>query len=182
MATPRTEQQEAVRRRFVACSKLASTFLQSNALGFRKYAAGEQSTEENAFMKLNMPAVAIDGSGVITVAYNNVVTPKGPLPKAVFGQADFSTSGVVSVPFDGNVDAARASGADNVYLVVYSPDIDALVVSTPARRSASAVTCELPASWTSLAVHVWGFAVGNAAGAYRDTPSDSAYIGTGEVE
>ena len=62
------------------------------------------------------------------------------------------------------------------------PDLDSLVVSTPARRSASSVTCELPASWTGLAVHVWCFAVGNPAGAYRDTPSDSAYIGTGEVE
>ena len=62
MATPRTELQEAVRRRFVACSKMATTFLQSNALGFRKYAAGEQITEENAFMKLNMPAMGV-GSG-----------------------------------------------------------------------------------------------------------------------
>ncbi len=179
---PHTDAQEAVRKRFVAISKLSSALRGALLAGLGDYAREQQVTECNSFVRLNFGAVTVDGSGVVSINYSALETAKGPLPKATFGQADFSTSQRVTVPFEGNSQSNGARGNDDIYLLVYSPDIDAAVLSTPARRSATEVVCEVPAGWTGLTVHVWGFATGAQGTAQQKQSSDSAYIGTGEIE
>ena len=178
---PKSSTQQELRQRFAAANMLAATLRGALELGLGKYAQQRQETECNSFVHLNFPCFTLDGGGTMSISYSDLRLAKGPLPKVSFGRADFSTAQQVKVPFTGNLQKAGADGNDEVFLVVYSPDLGDSIVSTPAQRSSAQAVCEVPEDWNGLQVHVWGFAVGGDGTEHHLQASESTYIGTGEV-
>ena len=54
------------------------------------------------------------------------------------------------------------------------------MLSEPVKRNIGSVTASVPANWNGLEVHVWGFTIGGGADT-MGLPSDSAYLGSGEL-
>lgn len=83
--------------------------------------------------------------------------------------------------FGENDGSSRASANDQVYLVAYGPDIDAVAVSTPAARSSRRATLVLPEAWDGTSVQLYGFVVGNDVN-NSGVASDTSYLGHAEMQ
>ena len=85
----------------------------------------------------------------------------------------------ISCPLSGGSDQPGADDNDSVYLFAYCPEKMQGVLGSPAKRSASSVSVNVPAGWDGMDVHVYGFAV--SCNKQRPITSPTAYCGTGEV-
>ena len=178
---PRTSKQMDNRERFSTLSKLAAAFIGASNIGLKNKAKqyGPLVTICDAFMKANQDAVSVMG-GLAEVDYGSLKCALGNLPQAGFGNASFAQPQEVTVTYSTSADMPGADAQDKVYLFLYQPDTKQGILSAPALRTTGTVALHVPASWTGLTVHVYGFAIGGG----RDNQgkiSDSSYVGTGVI-
>lgn len=147
--------------RFAALGKLAIQFRGAVKRGYQKLLASSTMSACNLFVKKNYDAVtAADINTPPAVDYGALVIAEGTLPPVIFGAIDVSEEATVEVPF--GVESATYPGAtenDQVYIFVFQPDTQMGIMSLPASRSAGAIVVEVPALWSGMKVHVYGFAV-----------------------
>ena len=174
-------QQKDLMERFAALGTMASAFLNPIRLGLKVVAKtiGPLVSEFDAFVKINKDAVHVEG-GATEIEYGALLIAKGSLPQVGFMAANFDEPLRVSVAWTPNSDIPGADADDNVYAVVYEPLSQLTVMSAPVKRSSAAIEMRLPSTWSGLAVHVYGFAIGNGR-ENKGVVATSAYIGTGNV-
>lgn len=171
---PRTESQTLVRARFSMLTEVAAIFQSAARKGLHHMAESRQTTECNCFVTLNYNKVNGTTPGALTLDPSTLVTSFGHLTGVVFN----TNIDVTSVPntvgvtvSDGNTSAQDASTSDSVYVFVYCPDANGGVLSVAAARAAGKIEVPVPASWSGLDVHVYGFTVGKT----KASPTD--YLG-----
>ncbi len=167
--------------RFATLGRVASAFLGAARLGLKATAKqiGPLVTPFDAFVKLNAEAVSAVG-GEAEVDYGSLLIAKGDTPDPSFGNASFAEPNRVSVTFQATTDMPGADAQDKVYVVLYQPDTNKAIVSTPVLRTTGRIEVLAPKAWVGMTVHVYGFVIGDG----RDNqgePSESSYIGTGNI-
>lgn len=183
MHNPNTDPQKKIRSRFAVIGRLAASLLNALNIGLHNIYMKRQSTAIGEFVRLNWDAVTMAGD-TVTTDYSSIKVAKGNLVGVMFGAADFSTPREIKVPFESNDEADGTNLDDKVYLLVYCPEADAAVLSTPARRGAMKITLMVPGYWSGMKVHLWGFTKGvgmTNRGDNRGKISNSTYIGSGNI-
>lgn len=183
IVNPRTDKQQEIRARFGALSKLGSSFLDAVNIGYAYRAGQRKNTPDNNFVSGNWEAVSVSAGGLVTVNYSEVVVAEGPLTGVSFGTVDWGSDEhlTIAVQFDGNVGSPRTTEDDEVYIFAYVPDLEQGLLSMASTRSTGTVSIAAPNSWNGMTAHLWGFTVGMGA-KNNGRPSDSVYIGQGEVQ
>ena len=178
---PRTSAQMDNRERFKTLSQLAAAFIAPSNLGLKNKAKqyGPLVTICDAFMKANQGAVSVMG-GEAEVDYGSLKCALGNLPQAGFGNASFAEPQRVTVTYSTSADMPGADAQDKVYMFIYQPDTKQGILSAPALRTTGNMDVRVPASWTGLTCHVFGFALGDGR-ENKGKNSDSSYIGTGII-
>lgn len=178
---PRTSAQMDNRERFKTLSILASAFLAPSKLGLKNKAKqyGPLVTVFDAFMKANQGAVSVMG-GEAEVDYGSIKCSIGTLPQVGFGNASFAEPQRITVTYSTSADMPGSDAQDKVYMFIYQPDTKQGILSAPALRTTGNMDVRVPASWTGLTCHVFGFALGDGR-ENKGKNSDSSYIGTGII-
>lgn len=172
---PNTELQQKQRDWFVSMVRFASQANEALRMGFRQQSFDAHMTEGNYFVLKNKQHFHRE-EGVVRVDYAQLKIAAGAAADVYFKQPRFEQDETVSVDFEKNGMALRASGDDNVYLYVYSPDLGAGILSAAATRRSKQVALRLPTAWAGHEVHLYGFVVDKEGRA-----SNSTYIGMGRV-
>ena len=176
--------------RFATLGKLGMAFRGAVNRGYQRLLKGSGMTAVNIFVKKNKEAVTLASLGSDpTVDYGALVVAEGNLPEVYFSSPNFEEEAEVSVPYDGNSQAPGAAADDNVFIVVYQPDVRAAVVSKASSRSAGSISVDVPGRWSGMEVHVYGFCVNDddrwdeqlLATIPQGEASNTAYIGHGTI-
>lgn len=177
----RTESQLMLRKRFAALSELSSGFYQATLVGMHKVAVERSLTEGNVFMEVNFDKVSATGTGTLNVDYTGLKVALGRLTGVHFDVPQFDTPQQVKVDFSANTECVGTHADDEVYVFVYCPDAKCGVLSEAVKRSEETTTVRVPSYWNGMKVHVWGFAVGAKVNERPFEPSESSYIGSGNI-
>ncbi len=177
---PRTVDQLAVRAKFGTLASISRAMRAATKKGL----AGIKTIWDgnNAFMHINWDAVSGATAAEVAVSYADLVVSRGNLPPVVFGSADFETPLTVKASFSSNEELDGADASDEVYMLVYQADLKQAVLGAPVLRSSEGIDVLVPASWSGMRVHVYGFAVaGGMNEEMKGQTSDSTFIGTGNI-
>lgn len=172
---PNTESQQQQRDWFVSMVRFASRAKEALRLGLRQQADQAGMTEGNYFILNNKRHFRRVGDSV-DIDYARLRLAEGHAADVYFREPRFEAGEVVSVDFEKNSLLGRASGDDLVYLYVYAPVLADGLLSAPVERRCKRVSISLPAEWSGVVVHLYGFVVDRAGRA-----SGSTYIGEGRV-
>ena len=168
--------------RMTALGELSCILYPAYMLGMGKFAKRRQMSENNLFVKENMPAVSADSSLAVSIDFAKIKLSKGHLPMVLFSQADFSTPQTVKISFGSAAGVEGASEEDKVYAAVYCPTSGGLVLSRPVTRDSDGIRVTLPDDWNGLEVKVWGWAIGDQPNDRNDgEASDCTFLGSGTV-
>ena len=193
---PRTEKQQLNRAVFKTLTELASAFAQASNHGYKRLAYSLRTTTRGLFMRDNKAAVHANSVESVTVDYAELKISDGELPNVQFGAPHFDDPQTVQVAWETNEEVAGADLADIVGVFVYCPDAKCGVMAplmgqNAAKRDDKTIAVLVPAYWSGMKVHVWGFcktaveeptyidALGGYV--YPNQCSDSVYVGTGNI-
>ena len=177
----KSESQLAVRAKFGAITSLSRCLRGATRMGL----AGIKTLWDgnNAFVHLNWSAVSGATAQEVAISYADVVVSRGNLPSVNFGTPDFEEELTVKVPITGdNVDVPGSTASDLVYLIAYQPDLKQGILSTPVLRSSETISVTVPSAWSGMRAHVWGFCIGAPNNTVPNEPSDSCFVGTGNID
>lgn len=174
-----TSEQLDVREKFATLGKLASAFQAVSKIGLKGMMDKAYENAISVFVQKNQDAVSVMG-GAAEVDYGSLKCAAGPMPGVAFGNATFTEALKVAVTYTATSDEPGTDAQDQVYIAVYQPDTNQLMLSAPALRNAGSVEVRVPSTWTGLTVHVYGFAVGGG-NDNKDDLTNSSYIGTGTI-
>lgn len=182
VANPRTNKQQVVRTRFKTLSKLGTEFADAIELGFSYRAKQRRNFPQNNFMSGNWNAVSASSPDDVTVNYPDIIIAAGPLEEVVFGQVDWGAAEhlTITAEYTDNSGLPRTDENDDIYIFAYVPMLGQGLLSTPSSRSTGEVSISVPAGWSGMTAHLWGFAVGQGSQTYGKV-SDSTYIGHSEI-
>ncbi len=196
---PRTVKQQQNRGLFAAASRLATAMGEALRMGMLSAARECHRTVYNHFLSVNTECFSLT-DGQLNVDYEHLVVSEGEVAPVGFshpalraplyerGDDYLHTSpplregwtpkadGVgytIIVPFEKNPLHLRSNNDDKVYLWAWCPERMEGCMSVPAYRRSRQVSIELPQSWGSLEVHLYGFVED-----YAGRTSDSTYLGT----
>lgn len=174
-----TSNQLDVREKFATLGKLASAFQAVSKIGLKGMMDKAYENAISVFVQKNQDAVSVMG-GTAEVDYSGLKCAAGPMPGVAFGNATFTEALKVAVTYATSSDEPGTNAQDKVYMVVYQPDTNQLMMAAPSLRTTGNIDVRVPAAWSGLTVHVYGFAVGDADD-NRGNLSNSTYIGTGTI-
>ena len=180
VANPKTSGQQLVRTRFATAGHLASLFLPAISVGLKNLASTRKSTDVGEFVRLNWAKIQASAPGEATIDYTGLQLAKGGLGGVGFGSPQFDDPLEVAIDITSNLDAYKANASDKVYIFVYCPEMNAVLLPTPSARTTTSVTIPVPSSWNGQKVYCWGFTLGNAAD-NKGMVSNSVYIGSGNI-
>ncbi len=180
---PNTAKQQLWRARFKTLGTLGTEFQVATELGFRAILDKKPTTAIGEFVRRNKEAVHANTVDSVTIDYADLVIAHGGLTNVRFGTPQFDTPQQVDVSFADNMGSGIYTSLDDlVYLFVYCPDAQCGILSEPVQRSERSVSCDVPAYWNGMKVHVYGFTVGaDHDKKYTGRVSTSTYIGTGNI-
>lgn len=181
VSNPNTESQRTVRKHFSILAKLAMVFANAAELGFANICKGTKVPQRSMFIKKNYDTVTMvdDESG--TVDYTMVSVAQGNLPEVQFGSPTFTEPLQVAVTMTDTTGVPGADADDQVFMVVYSSEAGAAIVSDGRnKRSTASMSVNVPAYWNGHRVHVWGFAIGGGID-NKGVISNSRYLGSGTI-
>lgn len=182
---PNTSKQQVVRMKFGTLSSLAAAFSKAVRYGYAGVSAGTKVPQRCAFIKQNYESDVVEVTlpDTISVDYTLMQVSKGSHMEASFGSPQFDEPLTVTVAFSYEVIPDFSKATDKVYLVVYNPG-DNRVVMAQAAASAHTISCVVPNAWNGETVHVYAFVVdGDVEGLPTDPNqvSNSHYIGNGSI-
>lgn len=166
--------------RFSTLGKLASAFLTAIKIGLKNVAKqfGPLVSAFDAFVKVNGSAVSVMG-GEAEIDYGSLKISKGSLEQCGFHNASFETPQTIKVEYSTAI-AGNGDAQDKIYLVAYQPDMNYALMAPASLRTTGSITMDVPASWTGLTVHVYGFVQGDGR-ENKGMLSESSYVGTGII-
>lgn len=173
-ANPNTDAQKLVRSKFSMITEVAGIFTEANKLGFKHYAQARHSNGNAQFVRFNYNKMNGSTPGDLTIDPSALVCSMGHLQGVIFKSAIDVTSvpNTVGVNVtDSQSTAPGAKASDEVRVFVYCPDANGGVLSVAAARAAGKIEVPVPASWSGLDVHVYGFTIGDS----KNSPTE--YIG-----
>lgn len=176
IAYPNTSLQQTQRDWFVSMVRFASKATPALKLGLRQVAEEAGMTEGNVFVRDNK-SFFHSVLGSTKVDYNQLVIARGAAADVSFGFPHFEEGEIISVDFEKNSRFMRSSSDDSVYIYVYSPSLEAGILSAPVARRSKRVSLRLPQQWSGHEVHIYGFVI-----ARDGQASHSTYIGQGRVD
>lgn len=161
VAESKSEDLLMAKMRFAKLGKMALQFRGAVKRGYQRLLASSTMSACNLFIKKNYEAVTVASvSSDPAVDYGQIVIAEGNLPFVGFGAISTEEEATVEVTFDtASATYPGATENDQVYLFVYQPDTQMGIMSLPASRSAGSILVEVPAIWSGMKVHVYGFAV-----------------------
>lgn len=183
VSNPRTSRQLEVRAHFSVLAQLAKAFRSTLMLAMHSTAKSATNTIYGLFIHQNYSTVSISASGHVTVNYPELKPTKGGcVPVQMTGSIDWGTTEhlTISVPIssEGMTDENKD---DEVYLVVFEPQTKTSVLSMAGTREVETMTVTCPASFNGMTCHLYMFAISQEEQT-KGMPSDSVYIGQGEVQ
>lgn len=183
VSNPRTTLQLQVRAHFSVLAQLAKAFRPALLMAMHSTAKAATNTIYGWFIKVNYPIVSISAGGLVTVDYSSLKVTKGGCRSVnTSGSIDWGTTEhlTIQVPIsnDGLTDENKD---DEVFLVVFDPETKASVLSLAATRSDDKVSVVCPASFNGVNCHLYMFAISHEEQT-MNMPSDSVYLGLGEVQ
>ncbi len=180
---PNTKAQQLWRAQFKVLGQLATQFQVATEWGFRPILDKKPTTAGAEFVKRNKGAVHANTVDSVTIDYADLVIAHGGLTNVRFGTPQFDTPQQVDVSFADNMGSGIYTSLDDlVYLFVYCPDAKCGILSEPVQRTERSISCDVPAYWNGMKVHVYGFTVGaDRDKKYTGRVSPSTYIGTGNI-
>ena len=183
VANPRTNKQKLVRARFAALTKLGGDFLSAIELGYSYRAKQRRNFPLNNFFTANWDAVSASSPDDVTIDFSSLQVAVGSLGEVAFGNVDWGAQEhlTIAAEFTDNTGAPRTDANDEVYIFAYVPELGQGLLSSASTRSTGSVSIVAPAAWNGMTAHLWGFAVGMGE-KNNGHPSDSVYIGQGEVQ
>lgn len=187
VANPNTEKQQQVRARFAELAKLASAMKCPIDMGFYYPAKSQKVLEQNVFFTENWRAVLATSVDDVIVNYSELLLSKGPLPSMVPGTADWGSTEhlTLNFPFTANIGqgcgGAAVSATDEIYVYIYSEELEQGMLSSSALASGSSVTMTVPNAWSGIEVHAWMFLIGRESSNALKA-CNSVYIGHGEIQ
>lgn len=168
-----TESQEKQRIKFGFLANLLSALTAPLKMGLNHL---DPTYAYQQGMKLNFSKVSLSAQNVPSITYAEMVISKGKIPNATFSAPSFQETNRIEVAYTGNQSEIGAMDTDQVYVIAYSPELNAALVSRPNPRTASSVSIDTPIGWNGTTVHVWGYVVRSAR-----VVSNSVYVGTGTI-
>lgn len=179
---PNTNKQQLVRARFSAAIKLAKALRATLKLSMLSLARSLHSTMYGTFCSINWDAINASQPDDVTIDYSAMKVSKGGLQGVESDTIDWGAQEhlTVKATFADNTGVGDADANDEVFLVLYQPELEQSVVSSSSTRSTGSVGVVLPNAWNGMTAHAYLFCVGqgvNTAGMV----SDSMYVGNGEV-
>ena len=183
VSNPNTEKQVQVRARFSALVKLAKSFRSALIVGLRKFARSKVSTIYGTFTQLNWEAVGASSPDDVTVNYSELVITEGSAVNATYATPEWGegTHLKVSVGFTYPQIEGVTSMADELYMVLYAPDLGESILSHAVMASGDAIEVTVPSNWNGLQAHMWCFTISR----YPTTDgsaSRSVYLGHNEIQ
>ena len=167
--------------RFKTLAQLASAFISAANLGLKAKAKqiGPLVSPFDAFMNVNTDAVTATG-GEVEIDFGSLICSMGKMPVVSFGNASFAEPGRVSVPFQTTSDQPGTDALDKVYCLIYQPDTNQAIITPGVARTTGSVDQRVPAAWTGMTVHIYGFAIGGGVD-NMGVVCNSSYVGTGII-
>lgn len=157
VSNPRTTKQTFTRTKMARLGSVAKIFKTAASIGFRNVRKPLQSGF-STFMKKNWEAVSGETVDELSVEYAQLVMSEGTLPAPSFGTLGLETALTVECSFTSQSDIEGADSKDQVFVFVYQPDKNEGVLAPPVLRSSGRVSITVPASWSGMKVHVYGYA------------------------
>ena len=162
---PQTEGQITQRTKFLSGTGLAGGI--KYFPGFEKYAKGLRISARNAFTKqvLKSGSITVVKSGdeyQSTIDWGAVAISKGTAQPPLFDAPAFDEEATVKVSW-----TPEGNNTDIVQVLVYQPDTNKGFYSTPTSMGAGSLSVVVPALWSGMDVHVYGFCL-------RETESGQA--------
>lgn len=176
--------QRMVRARFKTLAQMVGNMYGAIEMGFAGKAKQMKFTEGNAFMRINWGAVSVSSPDDVTVNFPSLLLSVGSLtPVGAAGTVNWGAGTHLTVKFDLTETAGmpRTDDADEVYAVLYSPDLKQTIVSNPAYRVDTNMEVEVPAGWNGMDVHLWLMTIGHGTET-NGLVSNSQYVGHGEIQ
>ena len=172
----RTESQLEQRSLFSRTVAFAGSAKRILRIGLRRASLEQGMTECNYFMRLNKGCFAME-EGCLEVDYERLVFSEGPVAPVAFNELHLEGETTLSIGFEKNPLHRSSSAEDEVYVVLYLPELRMFYMAAPVYRRSQRVEIELREEWIGKELHLWGF-VQDRAG----RTSATQYIGSGEME
>lgn len=175
-----SEKQLQVRRRFSTLAEMTASLHEAIYKGFEQRAEQRAITQGDVFISDNWETVSVSAGGLVTIDYSTMAVADGNLKNVTPGTVDWGDEEhlTVSVTFTSDI-TETALADDEVYAVLYSPDLKEGILSMASTRSTGTVSIICPASWNGLTCHLWMFVSGFREGGNRQ--SHSVYVGQHEI-
>lgn len=182
---PNTKKQQLIRMKFGTLSSLAASLSKPVSYGYAGVSAGTKVPQRCAFIKENYGGNVVEVTlpDTIEVDYTLMQVSKGSHMEASFGRLQFDDPLTVTVTFSYEVIADFSKETDKVFLVVFNPGVNRVVMAQAAAR-AHTISCVVPNAWNGENVHVYAFIVdGDVEGLPTDPSqvSNSQYLGNGSI-
>lgn len=131
-------------------------------------------TECNYFMKLNNKHFSLQ-EGQLAIDYEQLVFSEGPVAPVAFNSVEMVGETTLRIGFEKNPLHRTARSNDEVYVVLYFPEVGQFQLSKPAYRKDKQLDIELSETQIGQVMHLWGFVQD-----YAGRSSETQYIGNGE--
>ena len=169
-SAPQLEQRSRFRQT-VAFAGKAKRILQ---IGLHKASAERGMTECNYFMRLNNRYITLQ-DGKLAIDYEQLLFSEGPVAPVAFNSVEMVGETTLRIGFEKNPLHRVTSPSDQVYVVLYFPELDQFYLPAPALRREKQIDIELEERWIGQEMHLWGFVQD-----YAGRTSETQYIGNGE--
>lgn len=177
---PKTEKQQLHRARIREIGQLSRIFQPCIKVGFENVAIRERKTECGEFVKTNFPCVTATTPEDVTVDIPSLKVSIGKFPSVEFDAMAVGANSV-TVTFNSTWVEQELS-EDQVFLVLYFPQAERVIVSNAVKRYQGTITETIPAELHGQQMYVYGFVKAAPTNLrYAGENSESVYIGTETV-
>ena len=180
VTNPKTEKQQTNRARFGELNRLAKIFRPCIKVGFEHEAIRLQKTEVGEFNRVNFPCVTATTPEDVTVDIPSLKVSIGKFPSVEFDAMAVGANSI-TVSFNSTWVEQEVS-EDQVYLVLYFPQAERVIVSNAVKRYQGTITETIPAELHGQQMYVYGFVKAAPTNLrYAGENSESVFIGTETV-
>lgn len=178
-----TDAQKLVRAKCAEMTRIYRLYRAGARVGLAYAAKQGKRTAANEFFKLNYPRIVGATPGSLTFDWSVAQVSRGYTPGVVYSSNIdvISTPNTVTISVtDQQLTAYGADADDKVHVLVMCPDAEGAVLSVAVGRAFlqtnNKIEVPVPAAWSGLDVHVYGFTISAASDTYGQG-SNTDYIG-----
>ena len=177
VSNPRSKAQMLHRAKFALNGKLSRALYGALTVGYKMEARGSRKTQTGLFIKENKEFIVGNAIEALSINYENLKLSAEAISGVVFGQMSVS-EGVMTVNVTNEaLIGHRVNEKDKIFVCLFCPEKAESVCGPVGKRTDESVSMNIPASWGSRKVYVYGFCVG-AEEDNLDETSKTIFIGS----